>query len=218
MTDNRRYRVIVADDHPIWISGLRADLGDEFDVVGEAADAAAAIALIDELSPDLALCDLHMPEGGGMRVAQQRGDATNVVILTVSEDERDVLDAVAVGALGYLTKSTEPGELATRSPGRRRRTGLLGVAGRAGPHRVPPPQALRLSGERTHRTVSGRCSSTSPGALLSRDRRGALHLPQDGREPHPQHPREAAPVEEAGADALRPRARDRVTIDLLRTW
>ena len=46
-----------------------------------------------------------------MAVAQQRGEATNVVILTVSEDERDVLDAVAAGALGYLTKSTAPDEL-----------------------------------------------------------------------------------------------------------
>ena len=100
----QRARVVVADDHPIWLSGLRSDLGDEFDVVGEAADAAAAIALIDELRPDVALCDLNMPNGGGMHVAQQRGGATNVVILTVSEAERDVLDAVAAGALGYLTK------------------------------------------------------------------------------------------------------------------
>jgi len=106
-----RPRVIVADDHPIWISGLRADLGEQFDVVGEAADAAQAIELIDDLAPDLALCDLHMPRGGGMHVAQQRGETTNVVILTVSEAERDVLDAVAAGALGYLTKSTAPDEL-----------------------------------------------------------------------------------------------------------
>jgi len=103
--------VIVADDHPIWISGLRSDLGDQFDVVGEAADAAEAIALIDEFGPDLALIDLNMPKGGGMAVAQQRGHSTNVVILTVSEAERDVLDAVAAGALGYLTKSTPPAEL-----------------------------------------------------------------------------------------------------------
>ncbi|MDH3704689.1 MAG: response regulator transcription factor [Acidimicrobiia bacterium] len=106
-----RTRVVVADDHPIWLSGLRADLGDEFDVVGEAADAAQAIELIDELEPDLALVDLNMPKGGGLAVAQRRGETTNVVILTVSEAERDVLDAVAAGALGYLTKSTAPDEL-----------------------------------------------------------------------------------------------------------
>ena len=107
----KRTRVVVADDHPIWISGLRADLGDLFDVVGEAGDAKQAIQLIDELEPDLVLCDLHMPEGGGLHVSQQRGELTNVVILTVSEAERDVLDAVAAGALGYLTKSTGSEEL-----------------------------------------------------------------------------------------------------------
>lgn len=109
-------RVVIADDHPIWVSGLKADLGDEFDVVGSAADAAEAIAVIDEVEPDLVLCDLQMPEGGGLRVAQHcagsaQAGRVNVVILTVSEAERDVLDAVAAGALGYLVKSTAPDEL-----------------------------------------------------------------------------------------------------------
>ena len=104
-------RVVIADDHPIWVSGLKADLGVDFDVVGSAEDAAGAIEQIDALQPDVCLCDLQMPEGGGLRVAQQRGEQTNVVILTVSEAERDVLDAVAAGALGYLTKSTGSDDL-----------------------------------------------------------------------------------------------------------
>lgn len=104
-------RVVIADDHPIWISGVRADLGADFLVVGEAADAAAAIAAIDEHAPDLVLCDLQMPEGGGLRVATERGATTNIVVLTVSEAERDVLAAVAAGAVGYLTKSTPSREL-----------------------------------------------------------------------------------------------------------
>ena len=104
-------RVVVADDHPIWRSGVRADLGDAFVVVAEAADAREAVALITEHQPDVVLCDLHMPEGGGIRVARECGETTAVVILTVSEAERDLLDAIAAGARGYLLKSTGAAEL-----------------------------------------------------------------------------------------------------------
>jgi len=110
-TEKRSIRVVIADDHSIWLSGVRADLGDQFEVVGEAANAPDAIAEIDRTQPDLVLCDLHMPDGGGLRVVTERGDATKIVILTVSEAERDVLDAVAAGAVGYLTKSTESADL-----------------------------------------------------------------------------------------------------------
>jgi DNA-binding NarL/FixJ family response regulator len=104
-------RVVVADDHPIWRSGVRTDLGDNFIVVGEAADAKQAVEQIRRHQPDLVLCDLHMPEGGGLRVARECGEMTAVVILTVSEAERDLLDAVAAGAVGYLLKSTAADDL-----------------------------------------------------------------------------------------------------------
>jgi len=105
--------VVIADDHPIWRSGIKADLGDNFHVVADAGDAAEAVAAINEHKPDLVLSDLHMPEGGGLRVAKECGEQTRVVILTVSEAERDLLDAVAAGAQGYLLKSTGPEELRT---------------------------------------------------------------------------------------------------------
>lgn len=104
-------RVVLADDHPIWRDGVRADLADGFDVVGEAADAAAAIAVIRESQPDLVVCDLNMPGGGGIAVVKACGEMTRIVILTVSEAERDLLDAVAAGAVGYLVKSTPGPEL-----------------------------------------------------------------------------------------------------------
>jgi DNA-binding NarL/FixJ family response regulator len=104
-------RVVVADDHPIWRTGVRTDLGENFRVVAEAADAADAVNQVKIHRPDVVLCDLHMPEGGGLRVARECGATTKVVILTVSEAERDLLDAVAAGALGYLVKSTPPDEL-----------------------------------------------------------------------------------------------------------
>jgi DNA-binding NarL/FixJ family response regulator len=103
--------VVLADDHPIWRSGVRADLGENFQVVAEAGDADEAIAAIKKHKPDLVVCDLNMPNGGGLKVAKECGDRTNIVMLTVSEAERDLLDAVAAGANGYLVKSTPPDEL-----------------------------------------------------------------------------------------------------------
>jgi DNA-binding NarL/FixJ family response regulator len=104
-------KVVLADDHPIWRDGVRADLGENFWVVGEAGDADEAIATIRATSPDLVVCDLHMPGGGGIKVARTCGEETRIVMLTVSEQERDLLDAVAAGAVGYLVKSTPGPEL-----------------------------------------------------------------------------------------------------------
>ena len=104
-------RVVVADDHHIWRSGLKADLGEGFEVVGEAEDASSAIEMIDLHTPDLALIDLHMPDGGGLRVVRERATSTAIVIITVSEAERDLLYAVAAGAVGYMVKSTRPEDL-----------------------------------------------------------------------------------------------------------
>ncbi len=101
----------MADDHQIWRSGIRADLGDGFAVVGEAADATEAIDVIRTEQPDLVLCDLNMPGGGGLRVVREVAGDVAVVILTVSESERDLLDTIAAGAVGYLLKSTRSTEL-----------------------------------------------------------------------------------------------------------
>ena len=103
--------VVLADDHPIWRTGVARDLGDGFRVVGEADNAEEAIAQIRAHKPDLVVCDLHMPGGGGIKVAQACGEETRIVILTVSEQERDLLDAVAAGAVGYLVKSIPGDEL-----------------------------------------------------------------------------------------------------------
>jgi DNA-binding NarL/FixJ family response regulator len=103
--------VVLADDHAIWRDGVRADLGEDFRVVGEAAGAGEAIEVIRRCRPDLVVCDLAMPGGGGLAVAKACAEETRIVMLTVSEAERDLLDAVAAGAVGYLVKSTPPPEL-----------------------------------------------------------------------------------------------------------
>ena len=111
MTWSSQVTVVLADDHPIWRSGVRADLGENFHVVGEAGDATEAVEIIKKTKPDVVICDLNMPNGGGLKVARECGELTNIVMLTVSEAERDLLDAVAAGASGYLVKSTPPDEL-----------------------------------------------------------------------------------------------------------
>ena len=108
-----RVRLVVADDHSIWRTGMRADLGEAFWVVADAADAAEAIAAVNEHQPDVIAADLRMPEGGGIRVAAECSSICPVVILTVSEAEDDLLDAVAAGAAGYLLKSSTTEELRT---------------------------------------------------------------------------------------------------------
>jgi DNA-binding NarL/FixJ family response regulator len=104
-------RTVLADDHAIVRAGLVAELGDGFEVVGQADSADGAIDVINTLKPDLVVCDLHMPGGGGAAVVRACATVCPIVMLTVSEAERDLLDAVAAGAAGYLLKSTMIDEL-----------------------------------------------------------------------------------------------------------
>ena len=106
-----KVRLVVADDHAIWRSGLRQELGDNFYVVAEAGTAPEAIEAVRLHKPDLVVSDLHMPDGGGLAVAKACAGQVPVVMLTVSEAERDLLDAVAAGAVGYLLKTTPTEEL-----------------------------------------------------------------------------------------------------------
>jgi DNA-binding NarL/FixJ family response regulator len=97
---------VIADDHQMLRTGMRADLGDRFAVVGEADDADAAIDVILARTPQLVICDLHMPAGGGLAVVRACATVAPIVIFTASEAERDLLDTVAAGAAGYLLKTT----------------------------------------------------------------------------------------------------------------
>lgn len=139
-------RVVLADDHPIWRDGVRADLADGFWVVGEAGNADEAIEVITREKPDVVVCDLNMPGGGGIKVAKACGESTRIVMLTVSEQERDLLDAVAAGAIGYLVKSTPAAEL---------RAALLRAA--AGEPVFSPALAALVLGEfrRMSKTATG---------------------------------------------------------------
>jgi len=157
-------RVVVADDHHIWRSGLRVDLGDAFTVVGEAEDAPGAIDLIGSARPGLALVDLHMPGGGGLEVVRRCATQVPIVIVTVSEAERDLLDVIAAGAVGYLVKSTRPEEL---------RSALL-LAADGEPVFSPQLAGLVLAEFRRMAGRGGGTSTADPAATLTAREREVL--------------------------------------------
>ncbi len=108
-------RVLVVDDHPLFLDGLVATLSadEELDVVATGVDAATAVRGAHEHQPDLALLDVAMP-GGGIEAARRIGSAsptTRVVMLTSSENEDDLLAAMEAGARGYVLKGVAGREL-----------------------------------------------------------------------------------------------------------
>jgi DNA-binding NarL/FixJ family response regulator len=109
-------RVVLADDHHFFREGLRGVLAeDDIAVVGEAANGEEAVALVGELTPDALVIDLNMPGSGGVDAIRRivaSSPTVEVVVLTVSADEADVLQALAAGASSYLLKDTRTDELA----------------------------------------------------------------------------------------------------------
>lgn len=108
-------RIILADDHPIFRDGLVHSIEEtgEFEVVGVGESADDAVRLAAEHEPDIALLDLSMP-GGGISAARrisEDGTASQVAMLTVSEDDADVTAALGAGAIGYILKGVSAEEL-----------------------------------------------------------------------------------------------------------
>jgi len=107
-------RVFLVDDHQLFLSGVRAELGNEVEVVGAASDVDAAIDMIRDRKPDVVLLDVHMPGGGGARVieAVARTDPdVRFLALSVSDAPEDVIAVIRAGARGYVTKTIAPDEL-----------------------------------------------------------------------------------------------------------
>src|SRR6478735_1068921 len=101
--------IVVADDHPMWRDAVARDLADAgFEVVATADDGRAAVARTRALVPDVLVLDLNLPGLDGPEVCaalSAAGVPTRILILSASGDQKDVLDAVKGGALGYLVKS-----------------------------------------------------------------------------------------------------------------
>jgi RNA polymerase sigma factor (sigma-70 family) len=108
-------RVVLVDDHGLFRSGVRAELGRQVDVVGEADDVQPAIDLIAELLPDVVLLDVHLPGGGGQAVIQAIKSAhpqVRFLALSASDAPEDVIAVIRAGARGYVTKTISTAELA----------------------------------------------------------------------------------------------------------
>jgi RNA polymerase sigma factor (sigma-70 family) len=108
-------RVVIVDDHHLFRSGVRTELGEELEVVGDAGTVADAVALICEQRPDVVLLDVHMPDGGGMEVIARVSEECQEVrflALSVSDAAEDVIAVIRAGARGYVTKTISGAELA----------------------------------------------------------------------------------------------------------
>jgi len=107
-------RVFLVDDHQLFLSGVRAELGAEVEVVGAASEVDAAIEMIRARVPDVVLVDVHMPGGGGARVITEvlaSHPDIRFLALSVSDAPEDVIATIRAGARGYVTKTIGPDEL-----------------------------------------------------------------------------------------------------------
>jgi DNA-binding NarL/FixJ family response regulator len=108
-------RVLLVDDHDLFRTGLRTLLDDqEVQVVGECANGTDALDAVRELAPDVVLMDINMPGLSGVEATREitkTAPLTRVLVLTMSDEDADVMDAIIAGACGYLLKDTSIPEL-----------------------------------------------------------------------------------------------------------
>jgi DNA-binding NarL/FixJ family response regulator len=108
-------RVVLVDDHELFRAGVRGELGDAVEIVGEAGSVAEAVPLIHQLDPEVVLLDVHLGDGGGEAViagvAPER-PGVKFLALSVSDAAEDVIGVIRAGARGYVTKTISSAELA----------------------------------------------------------------------------------------------------------
>ena len=107
-------RVVLVDDHRLFRSGVRAELGAGVEVVGEAEDVASAVAMITATVPDVVLLDVHLPGGGGVEVLRAVLPGlpdVRFLAVSVSDAADDVIGTIRAGARGYVTKTISGADL-----------------------------------------------------------------------------------------------------------
>jgi DNA-binding NarL/FixJ family response regulator len=107
--------VYLVDDHRLFLSGVKAELDEEFGIAGTAYDVDTAIEEIRSRRPDVVLVDVHMPDGGGIAVVEGVAETNpdiKFLALSVSDQAEDVIAMIRAGARGYVTKTIDPEDLA----------------------------------------------------------------------------------------------------------
>jgi DNA-binding NarL/FixJ family response regulator len=155
-------RVLIVDDHALYRRGLQTVLSTEdgIEVVGEAADGVEAVDLAEETLPDVIVMDVGMPKRGGIdacRVIKQRVPSTRILMLTSSDDEANLVEAVRAGANGYLLKSVPTEEVAA---------GIRGV--HHGHALISPMMAAKLLEEFAQISQAATVPAPPPGLELPR--------------------------------------------------
>lgn len=103
-------RIVLVDDHSLVRAGIRAELENQFTIVGEAADVPEAIDVIVREKPDVVVCDVHLPSGTAAEViggSVDRGVTSVFLALSVSDAAEDVINVIRSGARGYITKASD---------------------------------------------------------------------------------------------------------------
>ncbi len=111
---NPTHSVVVVDDHGMFRTGVKAEIGEAVDIVGEAADVDQAVKVVLETLPDVVLLDVHLPGGGGSEVVRRvhlRSPEVKFLALSVSDAAEDVIGVIRAGARGYVTKNITGPEL-----------------------------------------------------------------------------------------------------------
>ena len=210
-------RVVLVDDHGLFRSGVRSEIGDRVTVVGEAADVAPAIALITQTRPDVVLLDVHLPGGGGQAVisAIKPGQPqVRFLALSASDAPEDVIAVIRAGARGYVTKTISGTELvdavlrvaagdAVFSP---RLAGFVLDAFAALPQAAGQSPSFDPELDQLTARGTGGAAADRAGVHLPGDRPRAVHLGQDGGKPRLLGAAQAAALHPPPADPLGRRA------------
>ena len=219
-------RTLIVDDHALFRRGLEMVLDSEPDIelVGEASDGEEAVSKAGESLPDVVLMDIRMPRSSGIeacRALKELVPSAKIVMLTISDEEEDLFEAIRAGASGYLLKDIPLDEVADT---------VRAVYG--GQSLINPSMAGKLLTEVRRAGTAGRVRAAAAGprakADRSRDpgpspgsqgdeqqgyREGTLHLREHSEEPRPQHPGEAAdPLPDGGRHGGRSGEADRVRL------